>query len=396
LVALSLTCSWPTPAAPRWRFVVSGLLLACMSYFRHDLFVYAFSMLAAVEVLWWSVRRSSFFAGSAEQLRVVVLSLLGGGLVLWLPIVIQSGISRPLHDLVIDLSRRIMPGRVLPVPPLDDMLTIQALNLSWPAALAEPTRLGFSVALAAALGGTLAVLTGMRSLFRVDADPGASARSAQLLHVTPALRTLTLITIFALCTLPQALRRFDYPHVVFGIPVTVAALMLAAPRLREPLLLLGGLSWFVAPPPLIDWESAARLWNNRADEHFVAPGRLAVAQFLRREIRAGEPFFSGCYSHRVTMASNLDLYYLARRPGATQYLIFDPGTTNSVDGQREMIADLERTRPKIVLRGPGCVWFEPNESQKEGSTLLDEYLDKHYAFDTRIDAFDIWRPKARP
>jgi hypothetical protein len=58
-----------------------------------------------------------------------------------------------------------------------------------------------------------------------------------------------------------------------------------------------------------------------------------------------------------------------------------------------MVADLERTRPKIVLRGPGCVWNEPNDSMKPGAVLLDEYLAEHYALDTKIGPWAVWRPR---
>jgi hypothetical protein len=212
----------------------------------------------------------------------------------------------------------------------------------------------------------------------------------------PALRTMLLLGVFALATLPQSFRRFDFYHVTFGIPATVAALLVAAgPRLREPLFVLAIMTWFVTPPPLIDWAGAKRLWRQRTDEHFVPPERLQIAQYVERETKPSEPFFSACYTHRRTLASNLDLYYLARRPAATQYIIFDPGTTNSVEGQSEMIADLERTRPKIVLRGPGCIWNEPNESMNEGAVLLDEYLDEHYALDRNVGAWAVWRPRMR-
>jgi hypothetical protein len=383
MLALLAILLWPMPSAPRWRGISCGIVLGCVSYLRHDLFTYAVGSLAVAEALWWALKRESFLMESAQRLRDFVLALVGTVLALWLPVVIRSGISRPLQDLVIDLATRIMPGRKLPIPSLRSAIHVAPLDMDLPAVLVDVKRLGFVLAIAAASAAAIALLIGGTRVIR----GGDVAR-------VPALRTLLLTGAFALATLPQALRRFDYHHVAFGIPVTVAALLIAAgPRLREPLFLLAILTWFVTPPPLVSWAGAKKLWQQRADEDFVPRERLEIARYVERETEPGEPFFSACYKHRRTMASNLDLYYLARRPAATQYIIFDPGTTNSVEGQSEMVADLERTRPKIVLRGPGCVWNEPNDSMKQGAVLLDEYLAEHYALDTKIGPWAVWRPR---
>ncbi|MET0413736.1 MAG: hypothetical protein ABW217_20675 [Polyangiaceae bacterium] len=385
MLALLAILLWPMPGAPRWRGIVCGISFGCISYIRHDLFTYAVGSLAVAEGLWWALKRESLLMESARRLTDFALALVGTGLALWLPVFIQSGISRPLHDIVIDLATRIMPGRKLPVPSLLEGIRVEPLNLKLPAVLVELERFSLVLGIAAVSASILAILIGATRELRA----GDVARKA-------ALRTLLLTGAFALATVPQALRRFDTFHVTFGLPLTVAALFVAAgPRVREPLFLLAIMTWFASPPPFIDWAGAKRLWRQRADEHFVPPERLAIARYVERKIKPGEPFFSACYTHRRTMASNLDLYYLARRPAATKYIIFDPGTTNSVEGQSEMIADLERTRPKIVLRGPGCVWYEPNESLNEGATLLDEYLDQHYALDRNVGAWAVWRPRKR-
>lgn len=385
LLALLAILLWPTPSAPRWRGIVCGLLLGCVSYLRHDLFTYAVGSLAIAEGLWWALKRESLFLESARRLRDFALALVGSVLALWLPVFIQSGISRPLHDIVIDLATRIMPHRKLPIPSLIERIEVAPLELKLPAALVEISRLGFALGIVAACAATLAISIRGTRAFRAG-DIGRR----------PALRTMLLLGAFALATLPQALRRFDDFHVIFGVPATVAALLVAAgPRLREPLFLLAIMTWFVAPPPFVSWAGAKQLWQQRADEYFIPPDRLQIAKYVARKTKPGEPFFSACYTHRRTLASNLDLYYLARRPAATQYIIFDPGTTNSVAGQSEMIADLERTRPKIVLRGPGCIWNEPNASMDEGAALLDEYLDKHYALHRNVGAWAVWRPRKR-
>lgn len=385
MIGLLAILLWPKPGAPRWRGIVCGILFGGVSYLRHDLFTYAVGALAIAEGVWWALRRESLLLESTRRLKDFALALVGSVLVLWLPVVIQSGISRPLHDLVIDLATVIMPGRKLPVPPLTETISVGRLNLELPAFLADVTRFGLVIGIAAAAAVTLAILLGAHRVI-VGGD----------LTRMPELRRLVLIGAFTLATLPQALGRFDYFHVAYGFPVTVAALLIVTGRrLREPLLLLALMTWFVNPPPMIGWAGAKKLWRHRADENYVPPDRLQIARYVESETNPGDPFFSGCQTHRRIFASHLDLYYLARRPSATQLIIFDPGTANGVEGQTEMIADLERTRPKLVLRGPHCIRDEPNDAMKEGAALLDQYLDQHYAFDRNVGAWAIWRPRQR-
>jgi hypothetical protein len=93
------------------------------------------------------------------------------------------------------------------------------------------------------------------------------------------------------------------------------------------------------------------------------------------------------------MVSAIDVYYVASRVGATRYMQFDPGTVSSEDGQLTMIADLERTRPRILLRNPVCAWYEPNASLQPGSGVLDEYLARHYEYAQSVGGFRVWRRK---
>ncbi len=58
-----------------------------------------------------------------------------------------------------------------------------------------------------------------------------------------------------------------------------------------------------------------------------------------------------------------------------------PGIVTTAEVQREMIADLERSKPLLLVR-----WIEPLRRVREpngsgrssGVTLLDDYLDRHY------------------
>ncbi|HXS18567.1 MAG TPA: hypothetical protein VN764_15320, partial [Polyangiaceae bacterium] len=88
--------------------------------------------------------------------------------------------------------------------------------------------------------------------------------------------------------------------------------------------------------------------------------------------------------------SPLSPYYWAHRPGATRFMQLDPGLATRTEGQQSMILDLERVRPRIVLRAGSCWWHEENLSNVLGSTLLDKYLASHYGRKQALGSLSVW------
>jgi hypothetical protein len=74
----------------------------------------------------------------------------------------------------------------------------------------------------------------------------------------------------------------------------------------------------------------------------------------------------------------------------------DPGLATGTDGQHAMIADLERNRPRLVLRATHCWWYEENLSRQPGSPLLDKYLAIHYVRKQMLGSFSVWVRRAPP
>jgi hypothetical protein len=75
------------------------------------------------------------------------------------------------------------------------------------------------------------------------------------------------------------------------------------------------------------------------------------------------------------------LYVLADRTNPTRYDVMQPGIVTTAKVQREMRADLERTKPAVVVRweDPRAKAQEPNGSARpSGVTLLDDYIAAHY------------------
>ena len=83
---------------------------------------------------------------------------------------------------------------------------------------------------------------------------------------------------------------------------------------------------------------------------------------------------------------------LADRPNPTRYDIAAPGVVTSAPVQREIVRDLERTRPPLVVRWTAAVTAapEPNRAgESTGVPLLDDYLARSYREAARYGAFVI-------
>jgi len=188
------------------------------------------------------------------------------------------------------------------------------------------------------------------------------------------------------------LRRFDGWHILYAAPPALAVFLAFGERLARKSgvrvafrgLAVAGmvlfLSWTLIPP--------AKQWTRiefPAFEHrysgmpaYQYQWRRDVLAFIAEHSRPGEPIFVGNDQHRRANFNDLTLYYLAERPGATRYLQFDPGQVTREEIQREMIGQLERSRPRVAVLLEGGYNPEPNQSLIEGASLLDEYLKSHY------------------
>jgi hypothetical protein len=124
----------------------------------------------------------------------------------------------------------------------------------------------------------------------------------------------------------------------------------------------------------------------------------AEAQQLRRVIalmqdltpRGGPVLVVPSRVDRVTVGNPL-LYVLADRRNPTRYDVMQPGVVTTAKVQREMVRDLERARPRLVVR-----WHDRRTAPEDnasgrlrGSRLLDRWIDEHYAPRSRIGVYEV-------
>lgn len=378
LCVLLVALAWPAEPQQRLRRTVALVLLGLLSYIRHDLFVYTTLGVAAVEGGSFVVRRRSFFFDSGRESMRAAALVAAVVLVLWIPVIVASGMKRPLYDLVIDQALRVQPARVLPIPPLFDRVEVARLGIGLPSLIADRTCVCLLVAvLGIALGAFGYLRLGPR-------DRTVDERGR--------LRLFALLMIFAVAALPQALQRTDYWHVAYIVPLAAVVCAAASGNVLRWLLLgLAVLPLLASPPSVPGNKRMKRFLTQRDDSYFLTEQRRELVDFVHAATGPQDRLFVGCTSHYRVGYSSVDLLYWSRRLNASRYIQFDPGLVTSVQGQLEMVADLERTKPPLALRESGCRLYEPNASQARGGSRLDRYLARQYKYVDTVAGFEVWR-----
>jgi hypothetical protein len=124
-----------------------------------------------------------------------------------------------------------------------------------------------------------------------------------------------------------------------------------------------------------------------------AEERRHLREYLSTLLKPGEAVFAGNRNHSLLAANDADLFFVLDRPSVTRYMQFDPGIITRAPVQREVIADLERKRPRVAILNSAHTWTEKeNDSSKPGATLLDEYLNQHYH---RVESFGTYEVHVR-
>jgi hypothetical protein len=203
------------------------------------------------------------------------------------------------------------------------------------------------------------------------------------------------VAVFALGMLHYLLARTDAFHTApLAVMIAVLAAWSAPPRRPPAFAVAAGVALAGAAFALV--EGADRAWllvrgGGTPLDLPVADGALVPERTAReletavRAIRArvppGEPIYVVPRRSDLVTAGNPLLYVLAERPNPTRYDIQAPGVVTSAPVQRELVADLQRSRPRVVVRdtSPATATPEPNAAGRStGVTLLDDYLARAY------------------
>jgi hypothetical protein len=114
--------------------------------------------------------------------------------------------------------------------------------------------------------------------------------------------------------------------------------------------------------------------------------------YVRARVPEGEPLYvTGRRADLVTAGHPL-LYVLTGTANPTRYDIAAPGVVTTAPVQREIVAAIERARPRLVVRwtDPVTAAPEPNRAGRStGVVALDEHLARAYAPVARFGAFVV-------
>jgi hypothetical protein len=116
---------------------------------------------------------------------------------------------------------------------------------------------------------------------------------------------------------------------------------------------------------------------------------LELLEYVRANSAADEPIFSGVTDTSRLFVNDAMLYFLADRPAATRWIEMEPGMTNTVAGQREVIAELERTGVRMVVLLT-MTSNEPNATgRSNGVTLLDTFIRANFKVTRRFGVYEV-------
>jgi hypothetical protein len=123
----------------------------------------------------------------------------------------------------------------------------------------------------------------------------------------------------------------------------------------------------------------------------------ATARFVDARVPAGAPIFVANPRHDLVHVGDPLLYVLLERPNPTRYDVMQPGVVTTAPVQREIVANLRRTRPRIVVRwlDPTASLPEPNAAgRSSGVRILDAYLSAAYRPVARFGAYQLLAPRS--
>ena len=353
------------------RPALAGALTGVAAFWRLEFAAYlALGVLLAYAVRGGTARAATRYAGAALAVAAVLFA----------PFVILAGPGDAFELLIRYPALDFGDYQSLPFPLSYD----GPLNTSSPGGFLSDSAEGLllfylPLALVLTLAGALVALA-----LRFRREPRAG------------LSPYIAVAVFALGMLHYLLARADLFHTA---PLAVMAAVLAAwaaPALGRRGIAGAAAAVAAAGLAFALVEGLDRLWLVARDggtpldlpvaDGVRVPERTArdyeaAVRAIRERVPPGEPIYVVPRRSDLVTAGNPLLYVLAGRPNPTRYDIQAPGVVTSAPVQREIVADLERSRPRVVVRetAPVTAAPEPNAAgRSSGVTLLDDRIARDY------------------
>jgi tetratricopeptide (TPR) repeat protein len=112
----------------------------------------------------------------------------------------------------------------------------------------------------------------------------------------------------------------------------------------------------------------------------IGQGDQAAIRYVQQRSQENEYIYVGSARHDKLYAGNTLFYFASKRLAATRWHQIDPGVQTTAAIQTEMVADLQKRKPRFVVLYSDWDWIEePNDSRfSSGVTLLDDFIRANY------------------
>jgi hypothetical protein len=229
-----------------------------------------------------------------------------------------------------------------------------------------------------------------------------------ILRESRARRSLLYLPLLALVLLQQMRVRPSFsqgfPAVTVAIPLTlyILARLHARVAMRRPLiwstraivcaamallLLVRARATTSADLAPLDADRAHLIRVTRAQAEMYG----ALIRYVREQTSADDALYSGAVDHSTLVISDSLIYFLANRLPADRFVELDPGIANTVEGQREIVHELDTKRvPVIVLIAHE--YREPNATAtSNGVFVLDDFIRSRYEHAATFGPYTAFR-----
>lgn len=103
-----------------------------------------------------------------------------------------------------------------------------------------------------------------------------------------------------------------------------------------------------------------------------------LVNYVYNNTRPGEPIYSGVKDHSRLFVNDAMLYFLVDRPPADRFLELEPGISNTLSGQQEIIDALVKKNVRLIVLSE-ILSKEPNlTARSNGIKVLDNFIRSNY------------------
>lgn len=377
----------------RWLFGAGVLLGLCFA-FRHDMAVYlgAAQVLGLVPAIF--LRKTDEHASLIKRVMATVkiaLPWVAGAAFIMLPIIAYFVLNAPVSELVNQLF-------LFPLIEFPKVRDLPYPRLNW-----RSNALPFY---APWLVYALSLIVALMIFIRHWKEDASYFRAWGIV----------MVALFGLFGFNQARVRSDTIHTVHFFLVSIVLLpvlfrgwgqraSVAAQAITAVAVIVGFIA--LMDPVNVYVQMLADRENNkvaltpeaqagtlpRAQGALVNSEQNFVVREIQRLTQPGEYVYVGLNRHDKIFANDVMINFLMDRRSPTRYQELHPGLVNTEPVQREMIADLEKNRPRYVVTTDMFRWaMEPNDTAKStGVELLDRYITKHYRYANTIGSYTIYQ-----